>query len=307
MATLKNHPSYWLRDDAAAAFDKYEDDHGVISVNSAGRSKAEQQALLNRWAAGGKYNRPPYLYKPDPVNVSRHVINGGVAVDTSHWRKFAEKCRQYGFTHPYPSGDPVHFEYVGGESVVTTNDTTASRQRYLKHDMGEGDLVADGIEGPRTKAAYKRYQTTLKKAGLYAGAIDGIWGAGTEAAHKKYKAQKESQSSSSGTGAYVDTKGSSNPSSPFGIGRISGLQKIARLYTYTGPIDNIWGVGSAKGFAEFLKRNWGYSGNHAFGPVMAASIARWLRAKWGYVGNDVYGPVMAKALKRAEEANYREL
>jgi hypothetical protein len=38
MATLRNHPGYWLRDDAAAAFDQAEADHGVFIVNSAGRT-----------------------------------------------------------------------------------------------------------------------------------------------------------------------------------------------------------------------------------------------------------------------------
>src|SRR5690606_15638441 len=91
-------------------------------------------------------------------------------------------------------------------------------------------------------------------------------------------------------------------SNPFGIKYCAGLQKIARLYGYTGKIDQIWGPGSAKGFATFLRRNWGYVGNDVLGPVMWAAIARWLRARWGYVGNDIPGPVMRAALQRAETA-----
>jgi len=94
---------------------------------------------------------------------------------------------------------------------------------------------------------------------------------------------------------------------PFGIPTAVGLQKIARLYGYRGAYDDIWGSGSAGGFAQFLRQNWGYKGNDVLGPVMWRAIARWLRARWGYVGNDVPGPVMRSALRRAEAANRREL
>ncbi|WP_417556253.1 D-alanyl-D-alanine carboxypeptidase family protein [Microbacterium sp.] len=94
---------------------------------------------------------------------------------------------------------------------------------------------------------------------------------------------------------------------PFGIPTAVGLQKIARLYGYTGTNDDIWGSGSAGGFAQFLRQNWGYRGNDVLGPIMWAAIARWLRARWGYKGNDVPGPVMRAALQRAEAANRAQL
>lgn len=94
---------------------------------------------------------------------------------------------------------------------------------------------------------------------------------------------------------------------PFGIAYCAGLQKIANLYGGDTAIDQIWGVRSAAGFAEFLRQNYGYVGNDILGPVMWAAIARWLRARWGYVGNDVPGPVMRAALQRAETANFNEL
>lgn len=94
---------------------------------------------------------------------------------------------------------------------------------------------------------------------------------------------------------------------PFGIAFCAGLQKIARLYGGDTAIDQKWGTQSAKGFAQFLRQNWGYNGNDVLGPVMWAAIARWLRARWGYQGNDVPGPVMRAALQRAETANYHAL
>lgn len=104
MATLRNHPGYWLRDDAAAEFNQAEADNGVFVVNSAGRTVAEQQNLINKWNQGGTYNRPPYLYKPAmPATASNHVANGGVAVDIGDWRRFAQVCERYGFDHSFPT------------------------------------------------------------------------------------------------------------------------------------------------------------------------------------------------------------
>ena len=96
MATLRNHPGFWLRDDAAAAFDRAEAENGVFIVNSAGRTVAEQQDLINKWNRGGTYNRPPYLYRPaSPANTSYHVKDGGIAVDIGDWRRFAQICERY--------------------------------------------------------------------------------------------------------------------------------------------------------------------------------------------------------------------
>ena len=232
MATLKNHPDFWLRDDAAAAFDAYEAKYGKRTVNSAGRYEWEQQRLINRWDKGGVYNRPPYLYRPArPASASNHVKGGGIAVDIYDWREFKKHCQEFGY-HWWGESDPVHFEFRGW------NGNTPSKP---VQDAG----------GKQTPPA----------------------------------------------GEY----------SPFGIKLSAGLQKIAKLYGYTGRIDQKFGAGSMKGFATFLRRNWGYVGNDVLGPVMWAAIARWLRARWGYVGNDVPGPVMRAALQKAETANYREL
>lgn len=94
---------------------------------------------------------------------------------------------------------------------------------------------------------------------------------------------------------------------PFGIPNVQGLQKIANLYGGGTVIDNQWGSRSASGFAQFLRKNYGYVGNDSLGPVMWAAIARWLRAKWRYVGNDVPGPVMRAALAHADSINLSQL
>lgn len=111
MANLKNHPDFWMRDDAAAQLDLLEADHGLITVNSAGRTVPEQQELIDRWNRGGKFNRPPYLYEPkQPPRKSTHVANGGIAVDTSSISKMLKYGEAYGFYRPY-DWDKPHFEF----------------------------------------------------------------------------------------------------------------------------------------------------------------------------------------------------
>ncbi|UDL14795.1 endolysin [Microbacterium phage Gretchen] len=105
---------------------------------------------------------------------------------------------------------------------------------------------------------------------------------------------------------------------PFGIAFTGGLQKIARLYGYKGALDQHWGgstpqtaarSGSMAGFVEFLRRNWGYSGNTVLGPVMWKAIQRWLKARWGYTGaiDGIPGAGTRSALLRADTANWNEL
>lgn len=111
MANLKNHPGYWLRSDAAASLARWEADHGWINVTSAGRYEWEQQALIDRWIRGGKYNRPPYLYNPKrPARASEHVKNGGEAFDTNEHSRFRRTSADYGWWQPY-EWDVVHFVY----------------------------------------------------------------------------------------------------------------------------------------------------------------------------------------------------
>lgn len=157
MATLKNHPGYWLRDDAAAAFDYMESQEGRISVNSAGRTVSEQNHLIWRWDKGGASNRPPYLYAPArPATASLHVKNGGEAFDTSEHRRVAQFAHKYGFVQPYPKSDPVHFEYRGSfvapESQV--KDATPVGGHFVRiNDYPFATYRVSAGEKPSTTAA----------------------------------------------------------------------------------------------------------------------------------------------------------
>lgn len=111
MRTLVNHPGKWLSAPAAASLARLEAAHGVIAITSAGRTLAEQQHLITRWARGGPSNRPPYLYRPaTPASTSNHVKNGGIAIDTPSIDHMLRHGRAFGWIQPDKS-DPVHFEY----------------------------------------------------------------------------------------------------------------------------------------------------------------------------------------------------
>lgn len=186
----------------------------------------------------------------------------------------------------------------GGSSKPKGFDQkTQDRQRWLNKYRGE-KLKDDGVFGDLTKAAYKRYQNFLKRYG-YSGLIDGLWGPRMQTAHAKYVKALNA--------AKPKPKPAPKKSNPFGIPSAEGLQKVAKLYGYTGKIDDVWGKGSAAGFAAFLRKSYGYYGNDVLGPRMWAAIARWLRARYGYVGNDQPGPNMRAALRRANDKNDREL
>lgn len=300
MRTLKHHPAYQLREDAADKFDAYEDKYGVLNVTSAGRTPAQQQHLIDLWDKGGAANRPPYLYPPArPALASNHVKDGGIAVDTSDYNKFAQHSAEFGFVHSYPGNDPVHFDFVGNGSnsaAAGFNQTVQNEQAWMiSQGISVGASGADGIRGAGTIAGIKKYQELLRAYG-YTGLIDGDWGGGTQTAHEKYYAAKHAAAPVPAT-----------PGNPFGIGDVRGLQKVAKLNGGNTSPDNSWGAGSKDGFANFLRKSWGYVGNDELGPQMWAAIARWLRARWGYVGNDVPGPNMRAALSRANAANFSQL
>jgi hypothetical protein len=225
---LKNHPGMWLRDDAANAFNAMEDRHGVIVVNRAGVTEAEQQDVIDQWDRGDRAG----LYPPArPAYTSLHVKDGGTAVDVYNFTDDRSKLNEFGFQW-YGSTDPVHYFFTGWGGNAPTNNVDA------------GGAVA-GVHGPN----------------------------------------------------------------PFGIPFTGGLQKVARLYGYTGALDQNFGPGSLGGFAEFLRRNWGYVGNNELGPVMWTAIQRWLKARYGYEGalDGIPGPQTRGALNRADTKNWAEL
>jgi hypothetical protein len=196
MTKLKNHSDFWLSPAAAASLERFEAKFGVIPINSAGRTEAEQNELIRRYfVVGGYKNRPPYLFAPArPANASRHVFGGGLAIDTSDKgiALMHAHGEEYGWYFNF-SYDAVHFEYEeakdlhrdnGASGSTTASQVVKNEQDWLNKSRGE-KLKTDGIVGPATIDAFKRYQTFLKGYG-YTGAVDGKWGPATQAAHAKF-------------------------------------------------------------------------------------------------------------------------
>lgn len=302
MANLSNHPGYWLEDGAAASFERMEAERGrPFSISDAGRTCAEQTVLINRWNAGGTYNRPPYLYKPASCDVSPHVKNGGQAVDVDNandraW--IAANGRKHGWRFNI-ADDPVHMIYESWNDQFRGQESgggsgVAAQQAFLNAHRGES-LAVDGVAGPLTTSAIARYQQFLKDNFGYNAGIDGIWGPGTQAAHEAYWASIQKPPASS------------IGSVPDGLPWM-GIQKMLKaLYGYAGAIDNIPGDGTIRAFQRFLRANNYQPGevDGIWGPNTAMAAQRWLRARWGYGGaiDADYGPGTRAAWARADAEN----
>lgn len=206
MGALKNHPGMWLNDAAAAAYNAFEAKHGVQKVNSAGRSEAEQQGLIDRWNRGGAANRPPYLYEPKrPARESNHVKNGGESVDLARAGALRSQMAEFGFVWYGPS-DPVHYthngdrRYLGGSGAPafplpagsyfgpknpTSNKRSVSGYFGHREDLKRWQLrmrergwqiTADGLYGDQTRNVARAFQAEKRLL------VDGLIGPATWAA-----------------------------------------------------------------------------------------------------------------------------
>lgn len=255
MASLKNHPGMWLRDDAAAAINALEDKYGKIRINSAGRTVEEQRKLIRDYDNG-----VPGIFNPKrPPEASNHVANGGIAVDVYNYTSDRAKLNEFGFQWYGPS-DPVHYTFTGwAGNNPKANQLTKDRQSWLK--SRGWNIAADGREGPITRQAYKEYQAALNRMGLNAGKEDGIWGPQTQAAHQKYwnslhAPQGRPSPKSAGELSYAD------------------IQTALNRKGYGLAVDNRWGPRSSNALADFQRRN-GLKVDRLVGPATWAKLNTW--------------------------------
>jgi len=123
-----------------------ESHHGILEVNSAGRTEWEQQELIDRWDEGGASNRPPFLYEPKrPRRASSHVADGGIAVDINapDIPAMLAHGEDYGFYRRY-EWDKPHFEFdpkrvkirAGGNKAPkpTVKDKVDDEMKFLYVD-----------------------------------------------------------------------------------------------------------------------------------------------------------------------------
>jgi hypothetical protein len=71
-------------------------------------------------------------------------------VDTSYYSYWLSTLSAYGFTHTYPSSDPVHFDYMASTDLAKVN-LKAFQTLYNKYAGGK--LTVDGIYGSATASA----------------------------------------------------------------------------------------------------------------------------------------------------------
>jgi hypothetical protein len=189
MKNLVNHKGFQLRDDAADSLARYEHDHGVITIDSAYRSQAEQDKLIYKYAhPQSKYDKPPYLYQP--ARISKHTA--GTAIDTPNAKARAVSMAAYGWRFLFEY-DKVHLEYnpaLDTRKAATKpsqsplvlrkgsrGSAVVALQRKLRdnYPLYAGKLVPDGVYGNATVAAVKEFQ---RRAGIKS---DGIAGPVTRA------------------------------------------------------------------------------------------------------------------------------
>ncbi|QDF15988.1 endolysin [Microbacterium phage MonChoix] len=228
MATkpLKNHPGMWLRADAADAINDLEDKYGVIRINRAGATEADQQKIIDAWDRGDRDG----LFPPArPAKASNHVKDGGIAVDVYNYNDDRAKLNEFGFQW-YGKSDPVHYTFIGrpGGSQsgpigwVTVNRSVEDIQRTV-------GAKVDGVYGPDTTAKVKVAQAAK---GLTA---DGIWGPKTDAAY--FPASGRPSSKAHWELSYAD------------------IQAALNRHGYNLKVDNVWGPLSSNALADFQRKN----------------------------------------------------
>lgn len=178
-------------------------------------------------------------------------------------------------------GTPGRAGYADGSAELRSFQEKLIR---MGHDLGP--TGADAVYGPKTADATRFEQSMAVKNGYPGGALveDGLPGPSTMGYLDWWLVGRFQNQGHTATVA--DLKSLPNT---------RGLQKVAKLYGYTGGLDNDFGGGSQGGIQKFLDRSYG------------GSLTAWLRAKWGYAGNDIWGPDMAAAATRADTANWSAL
>jgi hypothetical protein len=155
-AALKNHPGMWMRSDAAAAVNALEDKYGVIVINSAGRSVADQQAEIDAYDAGD-----PNVYIPmRPPEASTHVQ--GIGLDVYNYTDDRAKLNEFGFEWFGPR-DIVHYTYTSSApSDAPTGDYNPFGILYSAGLQKIANLYGAGTDidqkfGPKSMSGFAEF------------------------------------------------------------------------------------------------------------------------------------------------------
>lgn len=232
-----------------------------LLVSSGTRTRAEQQRLYNLYrarkgnlaAAPGTSNHEEGGPRgPRALDVRDSGGDAGVTRRNnarSNWLK--ANAPAYGFDpagYRFSQVEPWHIEYTGSldAPAVSGNQVTKDRQGWLNAARGE-KLSVDGVEGPATKAAYKRYQSFLGVA------QDGVWGPGTQAAHQRYYDSRNAPAPTQGALTYAN------------------IQRGLNKFGYGLVVDGKWGPRSSNALADFQRKR-GLTVDRIVGPKTRAAL-----------------------------------
>jgi hypothetical protein len=117
----------------------------TLDVSSAFRTLA-QQYLLYKWYQAGQCG---ISLAAVPGN-SNHET--GIAVDLSNYSAALSAMTNHGFTHSYPSSDPVHFDYTAGGTTDLRAESVLAFQKLWNLNNPNDKIAEDGAYGPMTAA-----------------------------------------------------------------------------------------------------------------------------------------------------------
>jgi len=134
-----------LQSSAATALEKAAaSKNDFITLNSAFRSCAEQY-LLYKWYQAKQCG---ITLAAEP-GASNH--EGGRAIDTSNYNYWLSTLAANGWTHTYPSTDPVHFDYNAAPNIASQN--LLAFQRLWNRYNPNSRISEDGVYGPQSANA----------------------------------------------------------------------------------------------------------------------------------------------------------
>jgi hypothetical protein len=134
----------YLEPKAAAGFEAA-GASGTLSVTSAFRTIA-QQYLLYHW------------YQTGQCGISLAAVPGnsnhetGIAVDLGNYSSVIGLMSNHGWTHTYPSSDPVHFDYTAGGTTDLRSESVLAFQKLWNLNNPGAKIAEDGSYGPATAA-----------------------------------------------------------------------------------------------------------------------------------------------------------
>lgn len=125
----------------------------ALSINSAFRTVA-QQYLLYHW------------YQTGQCGISLAAVPGnsnhetGIAVDVANYNQARAALEAHGWSHSYPSSDPVHYDYVAGGTVDLRSESVLAFQKLWNLNHADDKIAEDGDYGPQTEARLKASPAT---------------------------------------------------------------------------------------------------------------------------------------------------